>query len=192
MQYYLFHSAYKSASHFRDSNNNIIMRFCCTPKPCFFWLIQKKNYQELCASSVVGNIWKKCSVIKDTGINSPIVVTTSLAVNKWITWPSRLRNHTDHMTIHIMWPKRYTWYAHINIRISRPCFQSMLIPNYSKTCLQWTLQYTKESVPTWQVSLHYRFLNKGKDRTRGSEKMSPDQRAANVIGVSLKHRFYCI
>ena len=42
---------------------------------------------------------------------------------------------------------------------------------YSKTCLQGTPQYPRESVPTWQVSLRHRFLNMGQIG-HGSEKVS--------------------
>ena len=53
---------------------------------------------------------------------------------------------------------------------------------YSKTCLQGTPQYPRESVPTWQVSLHHRVLNMGKIGHR-SEKVSPDHRVSPRCSV---------
>ena len=49
--------------------------------------------------------------------------------------------------------------------------------SYSKTCLQGTPLYPRESVPTWHVSLHRRFLNMGKIGHR-SDKVSPDHRVS--------------
>ena len=49
------------------------------------------------------------------------------------------------------------------------------LPVYSKTCLQGTPQYLRESVPTWEVSLRHSFLNMGKIGHR-FEKVSPDHR----------------
>ena len=53
---------------------------------------------------------------------------------------------------------------------------------YSKTCLQGTPQYPRESVPTWQVSLRHRFLNMGKIGHH-SDKVSPAHRVSSYRSV---------
>ena len=63
-------------------------------------------------------------------------------------------------------------------RVSSPrSFPWRQVLLYSKTCLQGTPLYPRESVPTWQVSLHHRFFNMGKIGHR-SEKVSPDHRVS--------------
>ena len=52
----------------------------------------------------------------------------------------------------------------------------------SKTCLQETPQYTRESVPTWQVSLCHRFFSMARLGNL-SEKMSPDQKVSSNHSV---------
>ena len=73
------------------------------------------------------------------------------------------------------------------LQVRAPCHGGLL---YSKTCLQGMPLYPRESVPTWQVSLHHRFLNMGQIG-HGYEKVSPDHRDP-LITVSLEDRFYCI
>ena len=63
-----------------------------------------------------------------------------------------------------------------------------IFTHYSKTCLQETPQYLRESVPIWQVSLHHRFLNM-EQIGHGFKKVSSDHRLS-LVAVSLEDRFY--
>ena len=80
----------------------------------------------------------------------------------------------------------YTVHPILELRNSDPV---VILEGYRKICLQGTPLYPRESVPTWQVSLHHRFLNMGKMGHR-SEKMSPDHRLSSHRSA-LEDRLYC-
>ena len=71
----------------------------------------------------------------------------------------------------------FGWMTWFNAWVSKT-----VLPLYSKTCLQWTPQYPRERVPTWQMSLRHRFFNMGKMSLITGRPL---------IAVSLEDRFYC-
>ena len=65
----------------------------------------------------------------------------------------------------------------LNVKLEQIYIENKGVCRYSKTCLQGTLQYPRECVPTSQVSLRHMLFNMGKIG-HGSEKVSPGHRVS--------------
>ena len=97
-------------------------------------------------------------------------LTCGTCHDHWLLVILRDRLYTCSLHFHSTWTWRYMYICGWELYV------------YSKTCLQGTPLYPRESVPTWPVSLHHRFLNMGKIGHR-FEKVSPDHRLSSRRSV---------